>query len=913
MAEGLKGDELMTWEWPKINERDLARYVTEQSVSWLTLTKNRFDLKNQHGGLRLIVQEIYESLMKKGIQYDTELYDPSAYIQPIRTPPEIFVAPQAGTCLDLAALFCGLCLGFDLLPLIIVVQGHALAAVSLNWEKDRWDDWARQEEKAHFDRALLTDANRLRKLIDTDDYIAIECTGFAASKTLPVTEPEGIGRLEDGLMSFERAVAAGREQLDQADRPFNFALDIATARFEGIEANSINTGVESAGYLIYREYRRRFKQKLDAQFPEFRADFGSSFALEGEKAVAGDLLEEKTKEAKRLILRGYAGGGKSILLGKCARQILDKTHFVPVIINLKKWQQQDATLLSNAIKQQKDLDEKLSLLFRVSITDLNPKMLDRLPDDWEKLVMVDGLNEVYGREATREILDLLDDYVRLKGPFVYVVVTDRMAQREARSTPWGIAQLNLLDLQEVRQRVGEQAWKQLSDADKELLRIPYYLAYALTSGSTKLGSESKAHESFFRDSFFPNQSTADESGLEHLAKAAFEAYQDYKSPSFGFEKFRLEIGEEVWRQLVEAQVVIAPGNDARFDHQLKHDYLASRHLARHEELWDSRSFDVVSFESKSFEPLLMTLEQLSDVARADRFLMAIYDWNWVATARALTRVSWFGSKPFSGEMETCVVAVVAEKLFDPIRPTRKRARDQLLLLPENLYKPYLNAQSLGEVFAIVNAFRSETPWFVEWRNLFTRFENPPLTEDEIRKIASANPILGWTTSNVIKRFKLTEPDLRQLRGIYDAVDSITTQVGNVIQWRVVHSLGSFDTTDNINLLFRAFDSESHHWVKFGAARSLIEIAAISQSVERRQSILAGIERRIGRLARKVLDEIGNAIFYHGAPDSWNDSIVPFMEKIRDAQQEQTDRDHFDRILGHFRAFMETERGNTTRS
>lgn len=901
----------MTWEWPKINERDLARYVTEQSVNWLTLSKSRFDLKNQPGGLRLIVQEIYESLMKKGIKYDTELYDPSAYIQPIRTPPEMFVAPQAGTCLDLAALFCGLCLGFDLLPLIVVVQGHALAAVSVKCGKDLWDDWAR-DEKAYFDKALLTDVTHLRELIDRRVYVAVECTGFAASKTLPATRPEGIGR-KDGLLPFERAVAAGREQLDLTDRPFVFALDIATTRFEGVVANSIDAGVESTGYSIYREYRKRFKEALEAHLPEFLNDFGSSFALEGEEAVAGDLLEEKTRAAKRLILRGYAGGGKSALLGKCARQILDKQHFVPVVINLKKWTQDDATLLSDAIEQQKDLDEKLSLLFRVSITDLNPTMLDRLPDAWEKLVMVDGLNEVYGREATREILDLLDDYVRLKGPFVYVVVTDRMAHREARSTAWKLAQLNLLSLDEVQQRVGKQAWKQLSDADKELLRIPYYLAYALKSGATKLGSASKVHESFFRDSFFPHQGTADEAGLERLAKAAFEAYQDYKSPSFGFEKFHDEIGEEIWQKLVESAVVIVSENDARFDHQLKHDYLASRHLAHHEELWDSRSFDIVSFESKTFEPLLMTLEQLSNVGQADRFLTAVYDWNWVATARALTSVSWSGSKPFSGEMEICVAAVVAEKLFDHIRPTRERARIQLSQLPESLSEPFMKAESLAGVLTIVKAFKSEIPWFVEWRDLFTRYQGPGLGEDEIRKIASANPILGWTTSNVIKRFKLTEPDLRQLRGIYDGVDPIATQLGNVIQWRVVHALGSFDTTENINLLFRALDSESHHWVKFGAARSLIEIAAISESIERREGIIKGIESRMSGLARKVIDEVGNAIFYYDAPASWNDLIVPLMTKIRDAQPEQTDRDHFDRILGNFSAFMETESGNTTRS
>jgi len=904
----------MTWEWPKINERDLARYVTEQSVKWLPLRENRLDLVNHPEGRKLLATAIYRALTEKGIRYDSEQYDPSDYIQPIRTPPEIFESPKVGTCLDLAALFCGLCLGNDLLPLLVVIQGHAFVAVSLNWGKGKWDDLGR-EEKNHFDKALLTDVAKLREWIDSGAYVAIECTGFAQSTSLPKTVPEGVGRMGNGLLPFDRAVAAGREQLNRADRPFSYALDVATARYQGIEPIGMEVGLDPKSYSIYREYRKRFKEALQKELPGPSVDFEPTFVLEGEDAVSADSLAAKTKDVKRLILRGYAGGGKSAILRKCANHILDE-HFIPVIINLKKWTRGDSASLSTAIKQQKDLDEKFGLLLRVSITDLNPKTLDRFPDDFEKFIMVDGLNEVYGREAAREILDLLDDYVRLKGLFVYVVVTDRMVQREARSTEWKIAQLHLLSLDEVRKQVnkqfGNRAWKGLSNSDKELLRVPYYLDYALKSGSTKLGSATKAHESFFRDSFFTEQKKFDESGLDKLAKAAFEAYKEYKSPSFKPEKFRSEIGEEVWQKLLDSGVVTESGNDARFDHQLKHDYLASRHLASHEDLWDSTSFDVVSFESKTFEPLLMTLEQLSNTDQADEFLKRVYDWNWVATVKCLTGTAWSTQKPFSGAMEIFVAAVVAEKLFDPIRPTRERARLQLSELPEDLSEPFMKAQSVGDLFIIVNAFKSESPWFVEWRTLFTRHNDPPLSEEEIRKIASPDSILGWTASNVIKRFKLTDPDLRQLRALYDAADAIPTQLGNVIKWRVVHALGTFDATENVNLLFRALDGSSH-WVKFGAARSLVEVAAITERADLRQRIVEDLQSRVHGLARRVLEEIGNAVFYRNAPVSWHELIVPLLEKMRDAQQETKDQEGFDKVLVSFRVFMEKERGNSNGS
>jgi HEAT repeat protein len=199
-----------------------------------------------------------------------------------------------------------------------------------------------------------------------------------------------------------------------------------------------------------------------------------------------------------------------------------------------------------------------------------------------------------------------------------------------------------------------------------------------------------------------------------------------------------------------------------------------------------------------------------------------------------------------------------------------------------------------------------------WRGLFTRNNDPPLREEEIRKIAGDDSILGWTASNVIKRFKLTDPDLRQLRGVYDAADAIQTQLGNAIKWRVVHALGRFDTIENADLLFRALDDESH-LVQFGAARSLVEMAAITQSIDLRQRIVEGLQSRIGRLRRRTLEEIGNAVFYRNAPASWRDLIVTLLEKIRDSQRETKDREEFDKVLNQFKQPVENDRDNSITS
>jgi hypothetical protein len=218
----------MEWEWSRRKREDLASFVTDKATEFLRLPEGRVDLVQSQGRRQLIV-DIYNALVERKVRYAPEKYYPSYAKQRIRTPAEILNAPGEGTCLDLAALFCGLCLGNDLLPLLIVVKGHALVAVSLNHERSQWD--AIGCERQLFMDDLIEDAEALKRLIDDEAYLAIECTGFAYSKSLPKSVPEGVGRTEGGILPFERAAAAGREQLDQSDRPFQFALDIAIAHY----------------------------------------------------------------------------------------------------------------------------------------------------------------------------------------------------------------------------------------------------------------------------------------------------------------------------------------------------------------------------------------------------------------------------------------------------------------------------------------------------------------------------------------------------------------------------------------------------------------------------------------------------------------------------------------------------------
>jgi hypothetical protein len=220
----------MAWpSWPKTDEKGLARYVCRDIAGQLRLKVVRDDLLAR-GERRELLEAIYAELLKSDIRYARELFDPTLDVQLIRDPKVILKGAGDGTCLDLALFFAGLCLGNELLPLIVVLDGHALVAVSLvDGRRDAGNPRRRDADRdgSWVEEGLLKSGEMLRQLVDRDDYLAIECTGFARSEEISPAMPEGKGRNKDGLMTFTRAIEAGREQLGPGARAFAFAIDVA--------------------------------------------------------------------------------------------------------------------------------------------------------------------------------------------------------------------------------------------------------------------------------------------------------------------------------------------------------------------------------------------------------------------------------------------------------------------------------------------------------------------------------------------------------------------------------------------------------------------------------------------------------------------------------------------------------------
>ena len=222
------------YEWTQAEPRALARLVRPQDLTAdfrLPTYVNRLDLLQAEGPQGLAAA-LYRRTAGLGLNYDLAPFDPrSGVVQRVRAPAQILKEGR-GTCLDLAVCFAAACLANDLLSLIAAVEGHAWAGVSLTRTRQKA---GRAPKALAWDRGLLDDLEVAQALTGSE-ILWVECTGLVKSQALSTQVPEGRGREASGTLSFERACAAGAEQMLQAvsrsatpaagERRFLYVLDL---------------------------------------------------------------------------------------------------------------------------------------------------------------------------------------------------------------------------------------------------------------------------------------------------------------------------------------------------------------------------------------------------------------------------------------------------------------------------------------------------------------------------------------------------------------------------------------------------------------------------------------------------------------------------------------------------------------
>lgn len=645
-------------------------------------------------------------------------------------------------------------------------------------------------------------------------------------------------------------------------------------------------------------------------------------------------LIARIQTSRMIILRGAAGSGKSTCMRRLANILVqdEYSNIVPIFLQLRELNAEMLLRAGEAIAEDAEPEQYIEPLLGASIVPLSPADLKKLGDHAMDLrsgmilVMADGLNELYGEDLTNLILKRLTSYVTRRGLSARVLVSDRITPRDVINQQWQQMRLEQLAPQVVFQQLQgygiDATYTQLSENDKRLLQTPYFLAYALDHNTTTLVSAAEALKSFFEELGF------DVDTLDLLAHAAFTAYQDHHSYKFKTGRFTGIVGEKVFQKLIDEGVVeLMPDGsekraddasrerEVRFDHPLKHDYLVARYLAQHTTEWTPATLDVVSFESNSFDALAMTLELLQDEAQCDTFIQRVHNWNWAAALTCIAKAVRSGGGRHSQEIQFAVMALVAEKLFDAVRQTRVRAKEVLALFPQTMAAPYTQAGSIDELRVLVQKqvqaeakFLTREAWFPEWHEIFLRFDKLAVSEHDLRQIVRQEAVLGWTAANVLRRYRLSDMDVRQLRAYYDACAACqySDWRASTIRSRVVHALGRTDTRMAVDFLFEALTNERYAWAQIGAARSLVEIAALTADSELRGYVIARLLRMVNDasseiMGAKILHEIGQSAFYDKAQAGWHEAVSSLIVLVRDRQTD-SERDWWSHLIVEFETF-----------
>ena len=298
----------MSWpRWPKANPMALAGYALSDIADEIRLATPSAGAPTLD-----VVRELYDALASRDIRWSLERYHPNDAIQEIRTPASILTGSGDGTCLDLALLFAGAALGKRLIPIVLVLDGHALVAVSLTTERSGADSYGRAgRERNWLAEGLATGtaaADALRALVAEETYVVVECTGFArASSVLDPMTPEGVGRVGD-LLTFERACEAGLDQLSFQPRQFRYAVDVAY--LQDVASVEVYQPALDGFEMVADDLRARQSLILD----DYRVVGGRETELEKlGRFLAGP--------SGYLLVTGKVGTGKTALLAEWVRQL----------------------------------------------------------------------------------------------------------------------------------------------------------------------------------------------------------------------------------------------------------------------------------------------------------------------------------------------------------------------------------------------------------------------------------------------------------------------------------------------------------------------------------------------------------------------------------------------------------------
>jgi|SRR6188472_11856 len=594
--------------------------------------------------------------------------------------------------------------------------------------------------------------------------------------------------------------------------------------------------------------------------------------LAGEELVPfgeGDLRGEAARKG-RVLLVGDGGSGKTSLMGRLWRQAKEDRSYA-CWIDLRKWS-------TDFAKEWEAIDEyswgASLLLSRLGTPSTSEQDLE-LADLESILLLIDGVNEVPSPVAER-ILQTAD-YLASRHPNVGVVVSDRLVRRASVDGRWLLTRV-------------AAARCDAAQSDDEMLRNAFFLNLTIREGLEAKTAGGAFHE-YLRDHV-----GLDEAQVRCTAQAAADAYEEQAARSFPIERFRQVAGNDPTDRLLGAGQLIAENSHAYFAHQLFHDALAADWLAVTPDRWRKEGFDPLTFKASSFDVLALTLERIDDPPEVDTFLRRIYDWNYYGAAFTLARARVLGEVQLSPTMYIALLAMLAERQWDPMVATAEQVRDALRLIGDKLAHRMLNARQLDEVLELVAEQEGGDPAFESWRAIYLHHIGSEPNEMILEAVQEADSLLGWTAANVLRRTRPTAEAIAKISSLSREAQA------DVVRWRAAHVLGGWPCEESTRALQRSFSSDSDDWVRYGATRSLIDLAAADEQI--RHDVIPWLSERLDQPSDRVIGEIERALVRRPVPPHWTRDVSVLVEALFSRAADERERDRWRRLAS--RLCQETE-------
>jgi hypothetical protein len=598
-------------------------------------------------------------------------------------------------------------------------------------------------------------------------------------------------------------------------------------------------------------------------------DYGTILQAGGSVHYSEDELYAEAPQVGRVLLLGDGGSGKTSILGRLWNRAREDGGFASWI-DLRKW---NATVAEEWEAIEEDSWSAELLLGQLGTPPTSEQELELTAPEVPMLLLIDGINEVPNELAERLIQTA--DYLARRHPQLGVVVTDRLVRRESVSARWKLARV-------VAARAGEKR-------QEPLLQNAFFLNLAIRE---ELGAKTAGDA--FHNYLVTHVGLGDEQ-LAIAAEAAACSYRDSAARAFDLKSFADAVGEEVLMKLEQAGQLIRRPPIAYFAHQLVHDTLAADWLAGNEARWKAEWFDALTFKASSFDALALALERLDEPVLVDTFLRRVYDWNYYGAAFALARAQELGDVSVSYTMRLALLAMLAERQWDHMVATVDRVQDALRLIGDDVANEMLDAESFNDVRNFVAAQSNVDAAFEAWRELFLRDPEDPADRELIEALRDQDSLIGWTAANVMRRCPPTEDALKDVIGLAQH------EHDDVVRWRAVHVLGAWPSPDSATAVQHCLLDDTDRWVRYGATRSLIDLAAQSEPL--RQEILPWLTSHLSDLPQptdQIITELERSLVRQPMPAGWIDSLTDLVSELFARASDDRERDRWRHLASRLR-------------